>query len=138
MWADAQRDGRPGEYRPRWRLWESSVIPFLLPRRKVWLTPVFSASRMQQISDMHSKFALRPCGSMVDIQSPTAENRREKKKKEEERQKPQLQNIMTCPLLWAAIIMAALCNRGAIIFLPCSFYLLSSIFYLLSIFFFLA
>jgi len=31
------------------------------------------------------------------------------------------------------VIMAALCNRGAIIFLPCNFYLLS-IFYLLSFF----
>ena len=41
---------------------------------------------MQHISDMHSKFALRvPCGSTVDIQSPTAEIRRgkkEQKKKE--------------------------------------------------------
>jgi len=37
MWADAQRDGRPAEY--RWRLCESSVIPFLVPRRKVWLMP---------------------------------------------------------------------------------------------------
>jgi len=36
-------------------------------------------------------------------------------------------------MLW--FVMAALCNRGAIIFLPCSFFLLSSIFYLL---FFLA
>jgi len=31
MWADAQRDGRPAEY--------SSVIPSLVPRRKVWMTP---------------------------------------------------------------------------------------------------
>jgi len=34
------------------------------------------------------------------------------------------------------LFMAALCNRGAIIFLPCGFFL-SSIFYLSSIFFFL-
>jgi len=40
---------------------------------------------------------------MVDIQSPTVENRRGKT--EEERQKPQLQNIMACPLLCAAITM---------------------------------
>jgi len=50
------------------------------------LHPVFSASRVQHISDLHSKFALRPqchimCGSMVDIQSATAENRQGKKKK---------------------------------------------------------
>jgi len=46
----------------------------------IFLRPVFAASRVQRISDMHSKFALRPqchtmCGSMVDIQSPTAEIR---------------------------------------------------------------
>ena len=36
------------------------------------------------------------CGSMVDIQSLTAEIRRGKK--EEERQKPQGKNIMVCPI----------------------------------------
>ena len=42
IWANAQRDGRPTEY--RWRPLlkmtnsKSSVIPFLVPRRKVWLT----------------------------------------------------------------------------------------------------
>jgi len=51
---------------PRWRFFASCV----------------SASRVQHISDMHSKFALwghTMCGSMVDIQSPTAEIRRGKK-----------------------------------------------------------
>jgi len=39
------------------------------------------------------------CGSMVDIQSPTAEIRRGKKKKEEERRrKKQDENIMVCPI----------------------------------------
>jgi len=37
MWADAQRYGRPATY--RWRPLRNSVIPFLVPRRKVWLTP---------------------------------------------------------------------------------------------------
>ena len=37
MWADAQRDGRPAEH--RWRPLRKSVIPFLEPCRKVWLTP---------------------------------------------------------------------------------------------------
>jgi len=43
MWAYAKRDGRPWKY--RWRPLlkmtrnESSVIAFLVPRRKVWLTP---------------------------------------------------------------------------------------------------
>jgi len=54
-----------------------------------FLHPVFSASRMQHISDMHSKFALRPhhvwnSGSMVDIQSPTAEIRRGRKRKKKD------------------------------------------------------
>ena len=41
-----------------------------------------SASRVQQVSDLHLKFALRPhlCGSMADIQSAAAEIRRGKKK----------------------------------------------------------
>jgi len=38
MWADAQRDGRPAKYRWR-RLRKCRKIPFLVPRRKVWLTP---------------------------------------------------------------------------------------------------
>ena len=37
MCANAQRDGRSDEY--RWALCESSVIKFLVLRRKVWLTP---------------------------------------------------------------------------------------------------
>jgi len=52
-----------------------------------FLRPVLSVICVQHISDMHSKFALRPqihtmCGSMVDIQSPTAEIWRGKKKKD--------------------------------------------------------
>jgi len=38
MWADAQRHGRPGG-----ALYERSLIPFLVSRRKVWLT---SAARV--------------------------------------------------------------------------------------------
>jgi len=40
------------------------------------------------------------CGSMADIQSPTAEIRRGKKKKKEEERKKQLQgkNITACPI----------------------------------------
>ena len=55
-----------------------------------FLHSVFSASHVEHGSDLHPKFALRPhmCGSMVDIQSSTADIRRgqkkRKKKKEEE------------------------------------------------------
>jgi len=40
------------------------------------------------------------CGSMVDIQSATAENRRGKKKKERRRKKKKTkrQNTMACPM----------------------------------------
>jgi len=39
------------------------------------------------------------CGSVVDIQSPTAEIRRGKKKRKKERKKkPQCKNIMACPI----------------------------------------
>jgi len=52
-----------------------------------FLRPIFPASRLQHISDVHSKFALRPhlVSNMVDIQSAAAEIRRGKKKKIEER-----------------------------------------------------
>jgi len=52
MWADAKRDGRPAEYSCR-RL-ESSVIPFLVPRHKVWLT---AAARV-------------PCSNEAKTQNP--------------------------------------------------------------------
>jgi len=38
MWADAQHDGRPAEYSGA--LCESSVIPFLVPRRKLCWGPL--------------------------------------------------------------------------------------------------
>ena len=46
-----------------------------------FLGPAFPASRVQHISDLHLKFALRVtmCGSMVDIQSQAVEIRRGKK-----------------------------------------------------------
>jgi len=37
-------------------------------------------------------------GSMVEIQSPTAEIRRGKKKKKDRKKKPQGKNIMACPI----------------------------------------
>ena len=48
-----------------------------------FLRPVFSASRVQHISDMHSKFVLRSnhVEKYGDMQSATAEIRRGKKKK---------------------------------------------------------
>ena len=46
------------------------------------------------------------CGSMVDIQSLTAEIRRGKKKKKERKiEEPQHENIMVCPITYRATIM---------------------------------
>jgi len=53
-------------------------------RKWRFLRPVFSTGRVQHISYMHSKCALRPHHVWkygIDIQSPTAEIRRGKKKK---------------------------------------------------------
>jgi len=53
-----------------------------------FLRPVFSASRVQQVSDLHLKFALRHtmCGSMADTQSAMVrlgeERKKERRKKE--------------------------------------------------------
>jgi len=57
---------------PRWR--------FLA----TFLRPVFSARRVQQVSDLHLKFALRPhhVALVADIQSAAAEIRRGKKEEE--------------------------------------------------------
>jgi len=64
---------------PRWR--------FLA----TFLGPAFAASRVQHISDLHSKFALGP-----HHVSPTAEIRRGiKKRKIEDRKKPQGKYIMS-------------------------------------------
>ena len=66
-----------------------------------FLRPVFPASRVQHISDLHSKFALGPhhvwkYGRQLDIQSAAAEIRRGIKKKiEEDRKKLHGKNIMS-------------------------------------------
>jgi len=79
----------------------------MVPRWQMFgdfLCPVFSVSRVQHISDLHSKFLLRPhpvvCGSMVDIQSATTEIRRGKMK---ERKKTDRRNDKRKVFHWAAI-----------------------------------
>jgi len=61
------------------------------------LRPVFSASRVQLISDMHSKFALTPCVEVWKT-SNLRPLRLGEEKKIEERKKPQGKNIMVCPI----------------------------------------
>jgi len=60
----------------------------------------FSASRVQQVSDLHLKFALghTMCVGMAGIHSPTAEIRRGKKKERRKKKKPQGKKIMICPI----------------------------------------
>jgi len=71
---------------------------------KDFLRRVFSSSRVQHISNLHSKFALDHImsGSMVDIQAATAENRRGKRRKRRRKRrrkkKPQDKNRMACPI----------------------------------------
>ena len=64
----------------------------MVPRQRFFaefLHPVFSASCMQHVSDLHLKFALghSMCGSVADIQSATAEIRGGKKTKKERKKK---------------------------------------------------
>jgi len=63
-----------------------------------FLRSVFSASRVQQVSDLHLKFALWPhhVWKYADIQPAAAEIRRGKK--ERRKKKPQRKNIMVCPI----------------------------------------
>jgi len=58
---------------------------------------VFSASRVQQVSDLHLKFALRPhhVWKYGDIQSASADIRQGKKK---ERTNYSMKIYMVCPI----------------------------------------
>jgi len=113
MWANAQRDGRPAEY--RWRplfnaakcgwcpVLECRAVRLASGARMAnfgrFLGSAFPASRMQHISGLHSKFALGPhhvCRSMVDIQSATAEIRRGKKERTKEKETGQKYNVRIC------------------------------------------
>ena len=126
MWANAQRDGRPAEYRRRplcnaakfdWRPKLECRAVTLKTRNplkfarvpQTWdgaqmatfwrfLRAVFSASRAQHVSDLHCKFTLRPHRvSMVHRQSPTAEIKRGKKRKKE-RRNHRIKIYMACPI----------------------------------------
>jgi len=81
---------------PRWRIFGD------------FLRPVFSVSRVQHVTDLHLKFALRPHHvwkySRHVIQCATAENRPGKKdRKKKEKKKPQDEDIMACPIPYGGI-----------------------------------
>jgi len=76
-----------------------------------FLRPVFSASRVQHISDLHStQEGHIVCVSMVDIQSATAEHSRGKKKKEKKKERKK--ELECGPML---NVMAALPNIGGVL-----------------------
>ena len=74
-----------------------------------FLRPAFPASRVQHVSDLHPKFALRHtmCGSMANIQSPTSEIRRGKRKRRK-KNKGQDENI----IIWSALLHRATTNKA--------------------------
>ena len=71
-----------------------------------FLRPVFSASRVQHVSDLQLKFALghSMCGSMADVQSATAEIRRGKIQKD--RKKDRRRNYRA-KIKWPALLHTA-------------------------------
>jgi len=76
----------------------------MVRRRRIFgefLRPVFPASRVQHVSDLHSKFALRP-HPCVEVWL-TSNLRRRGKEIEERKKKPHDENIMACPISYGAI-----------------------------------
>jgi len=72
----------------------------MVPKWRFFASCVFSEPRAAhfQTCIINSHYGHIMCGSMVDIQSPTAEIRRGKKVEEEDRKKPQDENIMVYPI----------------------------------------
>ena len=64
-----------------------------------FLRPVFAASRVQRISDLHTKFALRPHHVPKDGKHPLGEE-----KKEEEEERRNSMKIYMVSLLYRATI----------------------------------
>jgi len=70
-------------------------------KERTRMGPAFPASRVQHVSDLHMKFALRPhyvWKYMADVQSATAEIRREKRKKKKKEEETTRQKITVCPI----------------------------------------
>jgi len=62
------------------------------------LRPVFSASRVQQVSNLHLKFALRPHHDVEVWQTSNLRRLRLGEEKKERKNKPEHENIMVCPI----------------------------------------
>jgi len=69
-----------------------------------FLRPVFSASRVQQVSDLHLKFALRatPCVEVWQTSNlrrlRLGEEKRRRRRRRRRKNKSQHENIMVCPI----------------------------------------
>jgi len=73
-----------------------------------FLCPVFAASRVQRISDLHSKFALRPHhvpntlqdaeNNFISFQTTAEIRQGNKKRRKKEERKKHDENIMVCPI----------------------------------------
>jgi len=66
-----------------------------------FLRPVFSASRLQHVSDLHLKFALKPhlvwkYGRLRRL--GLGQKKKKDRKIERKNKKPQGKNIMACPI----------------------------------------
>ena len=80
------------------RLSIHASVAKIQPRDGHFLRPVFAANRVQCISDMHLKFALRPHHVQKQCRHPAEIRRGKKERKIEKRKKPQDENIMACPI----------------------------------------
>ena len=71
MWANAQRDGRLPNIGGA--LYGSSVIPFLVPRRKVWLTPAAGMPCSNAAPRRKTRYNLQGCPKLSKRSQPMAE-----------------------------------------------------------------
>jgi len=72
----------------------------MVPRRRflaTFLCPAFSASRVQQVSDLHLKFALRPHHVWKYGRHPICGGWDQARKKKKKKNKPQHENIYGLP-----------------------------------------
>ena len=66
---------------------------------RLFLRPVFSASRVQQVSDQRLKFALwSPCVEVWQTFNLQRLRLGDEKKERRRKNKPQHENVMVCPI----------------------------------------
>jgi len=78
---------------PRWYIFDD------------FLRPVFAASRVQHVSDLHLKFARRPHHVWQTSNLRRLRLGEEKKKDRKKKKKLQNENIMVCPWQWHSFFL---------------------------------